>query len=53
MSLDFVHRHYRGLEPRITIWDPAILKQIQIKQFWSFPDRQVITAHGLGLCSEH
>jgi len=32
---------YGALTPRMTIWDPDVLKQIQIKEFSTFPDRQV------------
>jgi len=34
-------RMYSWLTPRITIWDPEILKQIFIKEYANFPDRQV------------
>jgi len=40
-------RSYRGLEARITLWDPLVLKQIQIKQFSKFSTRQVSSCDAL------
>jgi len=40
-AVTVLFRFYSGLHARITIWDPNILKQIQIKEFSTFSDRQV------------
>lgn len=35
-----VYASYAFLTPQVTVWDPEILKQIYIKEFNTFPDRQ-------------
>jgi len=35
-----IYGSYFGLSPIVTVWDPEVLKQIYIKEFRVFPDRQ-------------
>merc|ERR1719427_1253422 len=35
-----IYGRYSFLSPHITVWDPEILKEVYVKEFSSFPDRQ-------------